>query len=200
LLATHIGLLVSKLNEHAEQGLPIDMSKYFEFTTSDIIGDFCYADSFGQLRSGEQDSFIGGMHKYIPFTVRLHPLLNLLTRGALSGLLPLLVKVLHKIGVDPKKMMNKIDERVKRRIDMGTDQKDMMTHVIEHISENGDGISTEELAQTSLVLMLAGSETTATTLAGSLFYLLKNRDVLNILLKEIRTAFTSDKDITILKV
>jgi cytochrome P450 len=76
----------------------------------------------------------------------------------------------------------------------------MMTHVIGHISETGDGISIAELASTSFILMLAGSETTATTLAGSMFYLLKNRDILDILAKEIRTTFSSDEDLTIIKV
>jgi cytochrome P450 len=185
---------------HADQGKPIDLTKYFEFTTSDIIGDFCYAESFGQLKSGEQDPFLGDIHKLIPFTVRLRAITGVVKRGIISSARSLFLKFRNAIGISSGKMTISIEERVKRRIDMGTDQKDMMTHVIGHISETGDGISIAELASTSFILMLAGSETTATTLAGSMFYLLKNRDILDILAKEIRTTFSSDEDLTIIKV
>jgi cytochrome P450 len=89
---------------------------------------------------------------------------------------------------------------VKKRIDIGAEHNDMMTHVIGHISEGDDGISISELARTSVVLLVAGAETTATTLAGALFYLLKNRDVLDRLIHEVRTAFHSDEEVNIMRV
>jgi cytochrome P450 len=168
------------------------MVAYFEFTTSDIIGDFCFADSFHQLDSGVQDPWMRDMHHFIPFVLKMRCLFDL----ALFAWVRL---VLLAFAVPIREVQIRVLERVRKRIEMGTTHKDMMTHVIGHISEKGDGISIDELAQTSFVLMVAGSETTATTLAGAMYYLLRNENVLEILNSEIRNAFTSDEDITMAK-
>jgi cytochrome P450 len=123
-----------------------------------------------------------------------------LGQSVFQALRPILIKGLQAFGLSATGMMDQIKRRVKKRIELGTNQKDMMTHIIGHISEDGDGISLAELAQTSFILMLAGSETTATTLAGAMFYLLKNKHILSILTEEIRGNFESDEDVTIIKV
>ena len=47
--------------------------------------------------------------------------------------------------------------------------------------------------------MLAGSETTGTALLGCIYHLCKTPSVMERLVSEIRTAFTSDQDITFSK-
>ena len=47
------------------------------------------------------------------------------------------------------------------------------------------------------VLLVAGSETTATLLSGCLFLLTTNRDKLNKVVEEVRTSFSSDEEITL---
>lgn len=53
----------------------------------------------------------------------------------------------------------------------------------------------EEMVSQSQILLLAGSETTASSLSGMLYYLLINPDVLARLTEEIRTSFTDEIDI-----
>lgn len=52
------------------------------------------------------------------------------------------------------------------------------------------------MKETSGILILAGSETTATLLSGAVYYLLKNQEWLTKLQQEVRTAFASDTEIT----
>lgn len=54
----------------------------------------------------------------------------------------------------------------------------------------------EELSANAMILILAGSETTATLLSGCLFLLVSNPDKLEKLQHEIRTTFHNDSDIT----
>lgn len=58
-------------------------------------------------------------------------------------------------------------------------------------------MSREEIGATTEVLLLAGSETTATLLCGATFCLLKNPDSLQKLTDEVRNAFSSTADMTV---
>lgn len=58
-------------------------------------------------------------------------------------------------------------------------------------------MSREEIGATTEVLLLAGSETTATLLCGATFCLLKNPDSLGKLTDEVRNAFSSTADMTV---
>ena len=69
--------------------------------------------------------------------------------------------------------------------------------------EKGDPntmMSNEEIMTTFEVLMVAGSETTATTLSGITYHLLKNPSVLQKLVAETRRTFTHSHEITMLTV
>jgi cytochrome P450 len=182
----YVNQLVSILRSHAEQKQPIDIVKYMEFTTSDIISDYCFAESYGQLKSGEQEAAIKGLHRFIPLEAKL---------SALSFTLKM-VFILHILGITQMKVLARAQDQVKRRLESAADQKDMMKRVISHLSEDGDGMSMDELGHNAMVLMLAGSETTSTALAGSMFYLLKNQPAMDNLTKEIRENFSSTEDMT----
>src|SRR3954470_23078937 len=58
----------------------------------------------------------------------------------------------------------------------------------------------DEIVSTFGILLIAGSETTATLLSAVVFYLLTNPDVMQNLQKEIRTTFTTEDEITMVSV
>lgn len=57
-------------------------------------------------------------------------------------------------------------------------------------------MSIQEIKATSEILIIAGSETTATTLSGATFYMLKNPSCLARAIDEVRQAFVLESDIT----
>lgn len=61
--------------------------------------------------------------------------------------------------------------------------------------ETGKGLSTPELWGEANVLMIAGSDTTSTTLSATLFYLVRTPDALAKLCAEVRGAFSEVEDI-----
>lgn len=71
-----------------------------------------------------------------------------------------------------------------------------MTHVMKNTGRP-DGMSTTEIEENAQVFIIAGAETTASYLTGLLFHLLCNRSKLDILVKEIRSAFSQEDDISI---
>lgn len=51
LLNRYFNLLITKLREKADD-VPVDMAKFYNFTTFDIIGDLTFGESFGCLEDG----------------------------------------------------------------------------------------------------------------------------------------------------
>ena len=58
-------------------------------------------------------------------------------------------------------------------------------------------INRQEIISNSEILLVAGSETTATLLSGATYYLLQNPAVLHRVQSEVRTVFKNEKDIVL---
>lgn len=89
-------------------------------------------------------------------------------------------------------------EKVRRRLQLGTSRPDFMSHILRYNDEKG--MSEPELISNASLLIVAGSETTATLLSGCTFQLLKNPDVLQKLVTEVRTTFKTESDINLVSV
>jgi len=113
---------------------------------------------------------------------------------SIEWMLPLFMpKSLAQKGADHHKMTV---EKVMRRKQNKTDRMDFLSLMVK--PENG--ISDQQLIANSNLLIVAGSETTATALAACTWYLCKYPSTLAKLTAEIRTAFSSSDDITFLGV
>lgn len=85
---------------------------------------------------------------------------------------------------------------IKRKADRSKDGRaDFMEFMLKH-SEEKEPISDAELGANAHILFMAGSETTATLLAGATYYLLRNPEVMAKAVKEVREAFKSEDEIT----
>ena len=74
----------------------------------------------------------------------------------------------------------------------------MKAHTSSYILKHNDekGMTREEIMSTSGVLIVAGSETSATLLSGTVYYLLANPTWLDRLRKEIDEAFQTESEIS----
>ena len=102
----------------------------------------------------------------------------------------------------PKHIQDTIDssyqntvDKVNKRLAMSTERPDMLGLMLKH-KEEGAEMTMDELYANADLLMIAGTETTATSLSGLTWYLLNNKPVLERLTKEVREAFNSIDDIT----
>ncbi|KAG9237249.1 cytochrome P450 [Amylocarpus encephaloides] len=189
LIKKYIDLLMKRLHENSEKG-PQDLVKWFNFVTFDIIGDLSLGESFDCLQKEEYHdwvTFLFKAFKMVAFisSAKKFPWLN-------AFLLSLAPKSLTKAREDH---MAYTKERVLRRIDQGEKRPDFMTNVLKH-NDKESGMSREEIVPTFGILLLAGSETTATLLSAVTFLLLKHQEVLEKLINEIRTTFKHEDDIT----
>lgn len=76
-----------------------------------------------------------------------------------------------------------------------TDRKDFYTRILEHRDDDKHRASDVQLAAHASDFVLAGSETTATALATTTYFLLRTPSALEKLTTEVRSAFANYDDI-----
>jgi cytochrome P450 len=89
------------------------------------------------------------------------------------------------------------NERAKERVQAGHGaKKDFFYYLLNAKDpETGKGLATQELWGEANVLMIAGSDTTSTSLAATVFYLVRNPRAMETLKKEVRGSFTHVEEI-----
>lgn len=182
------------MREDAKEGREVDMVQNFNLATFDIISDLSFGESFGGLRIRTAHPWIKAFFDIATIGTIMTQLvlLKIPIISILAGVLvlPMLRK---RLGI-----MSYTKDKIEKRIDQGTDRPDFMSYVLRHNDEKG--MSREEIQATFNVLMIAGSETTATLLAGCTYLLQKHPRVRQKLHAEIRDTFLDDKEITMLSV
>lgn len=188
-LTKYIDLLIKGLQR---SGKPQDMVAWFNWTTFDIIGDLVFNWSFDCLRNE-------AYHEWIPF------ILTSIKTVIISSELCRYPGVAHLLKwmfrsqmlASRQKALAFTADRVSHRITSPTeDRMDFLGYILRHESKE-TGMSRAEIEATANVLVLAGSETTATLLAGAVYYLIANPHVKQRLMSEIREVFVKEEEITI---
>ncbi|EKG16266.1 hypothetical protein MPH_06520 [Macrophomina phaseolina MS6] len=142
----------------------VDLTRWFNLLTFDIIGDLAFGESFGGIESGKTHSWI-------------HAVLESMSQASLSdtlGRFPWLGRVymklnpawLEKLTAGAKEHRDYTMSLLRRRLARNTDRKDFMAYLMQ---EKGE-VSEIQLAAHASDFVIAGSETTATTLAVATYY------------------------------
>lgn len=150
------------------------------------LGDLAFGESFEGVKKGETHIWIkillGSVVRAQTTFLQKKPFIKLI----LPYLLP--------SGADESLKIHRTlsKEKAQKRIQLGdTGRADFFSHMLKKktMSEK------EMMAQTS-TLIIAGSETTATSLSATTWFLLKNPDCMSNLQREIRSSFASADEIT----
>lgn len=194
LLLSYIDLLVGRLRDcvSSPETAVIDMVKWLNFTTFDIVGDLALGESFHCLEESRYHGWVSILFTQFKAAAIF---VSLRFFGLDKLIRPMLPKSLLKKRADHANIAN---ERIQRRRDQGvsadTQRNDFMTYVLRHNDEHG--MTYPEIEATLRVLVVAGSETTATALSGILRNLLQTPDAMGRLLEEIRDNFKQASEIS----
>ncbi|GKT41929.1 trichothecene C-15 hydroxylase [Colletotrichum spaethianum] len=185
----YIDLFIERLHSLASEG-PVDMVSWYNYTTFDIIGDLAFGESFGCLDKSDYHPWV----KIIFENVKVFGFFSL--ARSFKFLEPLLKNFVPKHLVE-KGIRHKafVREKVDRRMKLGTPRPDFAEAMLKKGSEP---LSNEEIYENAGILIVAGSETTATALSGATYLLTTNPDKLSKLNEEVRSSFSSEDEIDIL--
>ena len=192
ILSHHVDLFIAGISQRAEMG-PIDITLWYTFATYDVVGDLAFGQSFGCLKKGIFDPAVASVQNSIKFgTVG-----QIIVRHPWAA--PFFNRFVPRhIVRDFKYNIERGEQIVKDRIDgivERPERQDLLDLVLRHNDEKG--LSRDEIATNATTLIIAGSDTTSSTLAGTTYNILTNQDKYDRLVSEIRERFVSEKDINI---
>lgn len=197
ILYTYFDLLVSKLKDQIDGSAAgkVDIMSWYNFTTFDIIADLALGESFHALEGGEYHIWIKNMFQSVKFLgimrfAATYPMINRIFKFLVSSIPSMADKRKSHFEYTRKKTENRLDRQ--------TDRKDFTTYILRYNDERG--MTREEIISNAGTLLIAGSETTATLLSGATFHLLANPRTLEKVQVEVRRAFQSEDEITLLSV
>lgn len=186
----YLGLLLRQLSKRADAGEVVNLVQWYNFTTFDIIGDLAFGEPFGCLAAGV----------YHPWVDTIFDGFKLAVLNQAIKRLPIAAPILRRF-IPQQLVKNQMDhlklsfEKAQKRLETGnTEREDFMSYILRFNDEKG--MNPDEIGENANILILAGSETTATLLSGTTFWLLKNPKIHQKLVKEIRSVFAKEDDIT----
>lgn len=198
-IESYTDLLISRLralpedSKDGSRGVVVDMVDWVNYFAVDIIGDLAVGESFDCLRNSDYHPWVKiifsfGKGMVFAAAARYYPAVEWLFMMALS----------RSVMELQRKYTDFVNERINRRLNLKADRPDFLTPVMKD-NPNFENMSLGEIESTFAVILIAGSETTATSLCGLLNHLVKpeNKDALEKLVCEIRGTFLREEDITI---
>ncbi|KAJ6010641.1 hypothetical protein N7451_002053 [Penicillium sp. IBT 35674x] len=191
ILHTYADMLVDKLEDLLceSSSTVIDLTRWFDFTTFDLIGDLAFGEPFDCLANSTYHWWV----LIILDAVKASAYLKVFWFYPL--LLPLVALLVPKHLLEKRTAsFNLSVDKMRRRLNSKATRPDFTSYILKH-SKGGMGLSPSEIDANAAVFVLAGSETTAALLSGCMYYLLCHRDKYNRLVREIRDAFQKPSDI-----
>ena len=187
----YVALLIERLRE--KDGEVVDVVPWFNYTTFDIFGDLAFGESFNCLENSSYHPWISMLFDSIKaFTVmvsvRYYPWIRFLITMCTPSRL-------RKVQRDHFQF---IRDKVGRRLGWEVQRPDLMSYIISQNEKEkeGMGMTRGEIEATFAHLAVAGSETTATVMNGTVNLLIQHPDVLRRLVGEVRRAFEREEDIS----
>jgi cytochrome P450 len=192
ILNHHANHLISGIAERVGQG-PIDITMWYTFATYDVVGDLAFGQSFGCLEKGVFDPAVASVQNSIKFgTVGQIVIRHPWVAPFFNLFIP------RHIVRDFEYNIQRGEQIVKDRINgfvKRPERQDLLDLVLRHNDEKG--LSRDEIATNATTLIIAGSDTTGSILAGTTYNLLMNRDKYDRLVGDIRDRFASEEEINI---
>ena len=187
-------LLVTRLKEStstlAGKEIIADMRDWFYFYTFDITGDLGLGESFGCLEKSQYHPWVALIFAFmravsIMVAIRFYPWIDYVVMKFTPRSLVKMQQDHFQLAV----------EKVHRRLNLETRRDDFMTPIVNN-NTDFKSMSLPEIQSTFAILMVAGSETTATALSCTVNYLVQNPEELGKLVAEIRHSFQKESQIS----
>lgn len=180
--------------ETDKQKASVNLVQWFNHATFDIIGDLAFGSPFGCLETGTTHPWVEGIFESVERFAKM---------VTVRWYAPWLTSVMVLIGVGKPQQQQGVfaAQRIKKRLEeVTTSRPDFVDSLVR---ENGAGeaiFSETEIVQTMRLIVLAGSETTATALSGVVYFLCRHPEVRRRLVDEIRGAFKRESEIDLVSV
>jgi cytochrome P450 len=188
---SYVDILIKRLHQQVEgpEGGKLDISKWFRWLSFDIAGDLSFGESFECLQNQQLHSWANMITGFLKADVCLGACNRFY---AFQRILPYLIPKQTRLMMDDHWAATV--EKVSRRLKLGARRPDFISPIIKY-NEEGKGLTAGEIQSNASLFIVAGSDSVATVLTGTTFYLLQRPEVMRKLTDEIRSTFKTEKEI-----
>lgn len=185
----YVDILMQRMQNYAAEGKPVDVTRWYNYLTFDIIGELAFGEPFGCLKGSDYHPLVAMIFGGIRAQARY------LFVNSFAVLRPLIMLMISKEDIRKRNETFAFSrEKTERRLALGTDtRKDFITYILRN--DKGGGMTHEETIVNARAFIVAGSETTATALSGFTFHITRTPEAYQRLVAEIRSSFASEGEI-----
>lgn len=208
LLQSYVDLLVSRfrdISDHCpdyasggdgwDSSGKIELCKWYNGFTFDVITDLSFGHPFGSLADMKQHLWVGYILeslKAVKFAYVTYYFPFVRNMGSL---------IINKSQIKKRfELFQFVRAKTAERVASETQRPDFITSILENSEgegKKGEGLRKGELESNLGIFLVAGTETTATTLSIGSYLLLEHPAVMNKLKQEIRRRYKSNVEITV---
>ncbi|KAJ7717068.1 cytochrome P450 [Mycena maculata] len=169
--------LIEALNAHKER--IVDLSQWLSFFSFDFMGDISFGGGFELMRDGDKDGLWHKMERgiYLPALTQQIPWC--------IGFLP----YFPMVGQEMKALGKFAFDQATRRLQEGSIHNDLFYHLMDTKRVDAEPYPFPLVVSNSVLAIIAGSDTSATVLANTFFFLLSHPESYKRLQLEIDEAF-----------
>ncbi|KAI5371354.1 hypothetical protein J4E82_009991 [Alternaria postmessia] len=200
LIQSYVDLLVQRLGEHAAKDESVDIMTWYNYTTFDVISDLIFGEPLYCLRDSVKHDWISITYRSI-MAFAFHAARN---KHFIFKHIDALCSIFQK---SPNPIRSRIEfsqrahDLVSKRLlkvehEKEGERADFFTHIIKNQEKDTTRLTREEMDNNAVGFLIAGSETTATTLSGATYLLLSNPSTYTKAIAEIRSRFSCADQIT----
>lgn len=208
LLQSYVDLLISRfrdISDHCpdyasggdgwDSTGKIELCKWYNGFTFDVITDLSFGHPFGSLADMKQHLWVGYILeslKAVKFAYVTYYFPIVRNMGSL---------IINKSQIKKRfELFQFVRAKTAERVASETQRPDFITSILENSEgegKKGEGLRKGELESNLGIFLVAGTETTATTLSIGSYLLLEHPTVMNKLEQEIRSRYKSNVEITV---
>ncbi|KAI0265869.1 high nitrogen upregulated cytochrome P450 monooxygenase 2 [Gloeopeniophorella convolvens] len=160
----------------------VDMNAWLGYFATDFMGDMAFGGGFELMANG-------GDNEKIWTTLSIG-----LAVGATASHVNWILPVLRRLSGNLKPLFEFGQSQVTRRLNMGANRKDLFYYLSGEDQTEADRPPLSKVMQQGLLAIIAGSDTTSTTMTAVIYYLIRHPAVYERLLKEIDEAFPTGEE------
>ncbi|KAF6807631.1 cytochrome p450 [Colletotrichum sojae] len=189
IIMKYVDLLMERLREHGAGGdKALDLAAWYNYTTFDVIGDLAFGEAFGCLDGSDYHPWVRAIFQL----ARVGTVLQTATHYPfIKTLMMALVPESVKRQRDSHEEFTKA--KLRRRLELGQDRPDLIEGLLK--KKDDWNMTFEKLRANCGIIIIGGSETTATLLSGVTYFLLTNPEPMRKLTEEIRSSFKNESEI-----
>ena len=195
LVEKYVNLMMQKFHAMTGSGggsAIVDIVSWLNFVTFDISGELSWGESFGSTDSGKPHPWVElSTHfgKGVAMVASLNYFFSL--QKVLAYMMP--AKVREKMIYHRQLCTEKVRQRVK----LEKERPDFIQSVLRYNDGRAEKVTSDELELNMAIFVFAGSETSSTAMASTLFGLLSTPRAMARVVEEIRSIFAHEEDIDI---